>query len=497
MDNASIARVLAEIADLLEIKGENPFKIRAYRNAADAIASSAERIAGLDAAAARWPSPASARTSPAKIVEIATTGSSRYHEELLTEFPPTILDLLRLQGVGPKTVALLYRALGIGTLDDLEAAAREGRLRGLRGMGAKKEALILKALDERKRYAGRHLLADAADEARAARRLPAARGAPATDFVPVGSLRRGARPAATRHPGRRRRRRADGRTSSSYPLVERVLGTRRHQDRASCCAAASRPICGSSRRRAAAPRSSTSPARRRTTSPCAIGRSPRGLRLNEYGLFRMDDGAASPARPRRRSTRRSGSPRSRRNCARTAARSKRPHARQLPRLIDARGPPRRPARPHGRHRRPRHDRGDGRRRAGRGLSYLAITDHSRSLAMAAGSTSARRSRMPGGSARPAGGSTASRCSPASSATSCPTAASTSPTTASPSSIWSSPRSTRPSTRTKTQMTDRILRAIESPVVDIIGHPTGRLLLQREAYPGRTSSASSRRRPGSA
>jgi DNA polymerase (family 10) len=84
-----------------------------------------------------------------KIRELADSGTCRFHQDLLLEFPPTILDLLRVQGVGPKTVALLYSALNIRTLDDLAAAAREGRLRELRGMGTKKEALILKALEER------------------------------------------------------------------------------------------------------------------------------------------------------------------------------------------------------------------------------------------------------------------------------------------------------------------------------------------------------------
>src|SRR5205823_7656701 len=88
----------------------------------------------------------------AKIREIADTGAAEFHRELVAEFPPTILDLLSLQGVGPKTVAALYRELGVRSLDDLQAAAADGRIRRLRGMGIKKEALILKALDERRRH---------------------------------------------------------------------------------------------------------------------------------------------------------------------------------------------------------------------------------------------------------------------------------------------------------------------------------------------------------
>src|SRR4051812_10013924 len=157
MDNGSIARLLREIADLLEIKDDNPFKIRAYRNGADIAANHPHDLARLDEAGLRE-IPGIGKDLAMRIREIADTGDTAFHRELIAEFPPTVLDLLHLQGVGPKTVATLYRELGIRTLDDLERAAADGRIRTLRGMGAKKEALILKALDERKRYAGRHLL---------------------------------------------------------------------------------------------------------------------------------------------------------------------------------------------------------------------------------------------------------------------------------------------------------------------------------------------------
>jgi DNA polymerase (family 10) len=151
VDNLAIARVLAEIGDLLEIKNENPFKIRAYRNAADAIVHVGEPIAGL-APADRLRIPGIGKDLAAKIGELLDTGECRYHRDLLQEFPPTILDLLRLQGVGPKTVALLYRGLEIRTLEDLERAARDGRIRELKGMGAKKEALILKPTIPRRHW---------------------------------------------------------------------------------------------------------------------------------------------------------------------------------------------------------------------------------------------------------------------------------------------------------------------------------------------------------
>src|SRR5207248_4778820 len=166
MDNAAIARILREIADLLEIRDDNPFKIRAYRNGADIASNHPHELSQLDEAGLRE-IPGIGKDLALRIREIAETGDAEYHRELVAEFPPTILDLLHLQGVGPKTVAVLYRELGVRTLDDLEAAARDGRVRALRGMGPKKEALILKALDEQKRFAGRHLLPEAHDAAAA------------------------------------------------------------------------------------------------------------------------------------------------------------------------------------------------------------------------------------------------------------------------------------------------------------------------------------------
>src|SRR5262249_52989361 len=118
------------------------------------------------------------------------TGDAEFHRELVGEFPPTILDLLHLQGVGPKTVATLYRELGVRTLDDLERAAEDGRIRALHGMGPKKEALIIRALDERKRFAGRRLLPDTHETAAALLEYLRER-APDAAIEPVGSLRRG------------------------------------------------------------------------------------------------------------------------------------------------------------------------------------------------------------------------------------------------------------------------------------------------------------------
>jgi histidinol phosphatase-like PHP family hydrolase len=152
VDNPAIARVLNEIADLLEIKDENPFKIRAYRTAAETIGDEPGAVAEMSPQA-RLALPGIGKDLAAKIGELIDSGAIAYHQQLLQEFPPTILDLLRLQGVGPKTVARLYREIGVSTLDGLEQAAHDGRIRRMKGMGPKKETLILKALEQRRRYA--------------------------------------------------------------------------------------------------------------------------------------------------------------------------------------------------------------------------------------------------------------------------------------------------------------------------------------------------------
>ena len=155
VDNRALSQVLAEIADLLEIRGDNAFKIRAYRTAAETLATWPHAVVQLDEQQLRA-IPGIGKDLAARIRELADTGTSRYHQELLEQFPSTILDLLRLQGVGPKTVAMLYSTLNIKSIEDLGAAAKAGQLRSLKGMGARKEAQILASIEERAKDTGRH-----------------------------------------------------------------------------------------------------------------------------------------------------------------------------------------------------------------------------------------------------------------------------------------------------------------------------------------------------
>jgi len=222
LDNRAVARVLQEIADLLELKGENPFKIRAYRNGADVVAHATEAASGLDEAGLRtWSG--IGKDLATRIREIAATGTCEIRLELLKEFPETLLEVLRLQGVGPKTVALLHQELHIKSLEDLSEAAKAGRIRGIKGMGAKKEELILKAIDERQRHAGRHLLARATEVADALVAYLVAQ-APAATIVTVGSVRRGAETCGDLDLLATGADATLADTFVTYPTVERVLG---------------------------------------------------------------------------------------------------------------------------------------------------------------------------------------------------------------------------------------------------------------------------------
>lgn len=153
MDNREIARLLGEVADLLEIQAEaNPFRIRSYRLAAEAIQAHGVDVAllvreGGDLRATLEVGEGMA----AKVREIVETGDSADRQKLLREVPAGLLELLRISGLGPKGVSRIWKGLGVGSAEDLEKAIRDGRFRSLRGMGEKKEALILRGLERLRR----------------------------------------------------------------------------------------------------------------------------------------------------------------------------------------------------------------------------------------------------------------------------------------------------------------------------------------------------------
>jgi len=164
--NADIAAVFDEIADLLEIQGENPFRIRAYRNAVRQMESMGIPATDMVAKGEDLTElPGIGDDLAAKIREMVETGKCKALEKLRAKFPPTITTLLKLPGLGPKRVKTLYDKLKIKTLEQLKAAAREHRIRELEGFGDKTEATILEALEQHAEQVTRFKLAVAAQYA--------------------------------------------------------------------------------------------------------------------------------------------------------------------------------------------------------------------------------------------------------------------------------------------------------------------------------------------
>lgn len=148
LKNEDFARVFEQIADLLELREENAFRVLAYRNAARELRGTGYDIPALLAAGEALPKmPGIGTDLQAKVHEIFATGTAAMLQKLRQEYPPGITDLLRLPGIGPKRVRLFYDRLGVGSLAELEAAVRAGRLRALGGFGAKSEQKILGAIE--------------------------------------------------------------------------------------------------------------------------------------------------------------------------------------------------------------------------------------------------------------------------------------------------------------------------------------------------------------
>jgi DNA polymerase (family 10) len=146
--NADIAAIFEEIADLLEIRGNNPFRIRAYRNAARSVGEFGREFKTLIESGSELPKlPGIGVDLTAKIHEIVTTGHCATLDKLRKEMPPAITELLRVPGLGPKRVQALNRELGVATVAQLKQAARSGRIRDIAGFGVKTEQRILEALE--------------------------------------------------------------------------------------------------------------------------------------------------------------------------------------------------------------------------------------------------------------------------------------------------------------------------------------------------------------
>jgi DNA polymerase (family X) len=191
MDNKAIAGILYETADLLEIDGQDSFRIRSYRNAAEAVEAQTQQIADLiDDPKKVLAIPGIGKGMLVNMQEMFKEGKLSLHAELLKKYHPSMLDLLKIQGLGPKTIALIWSAYNVSDLEGVAKLAREGKIRELPRMGEKQEQKLLKAIEDYRRIAGRFLLDAAEQQAeKIIEHLGNYRGV--DKITPAGSLRRG------------------------------------------------------------------------------------------------------------------------------------------------------------------------------------------------------------------------------------------------------------------------------------------------------------------
>jgi DNA polymerase (family X) len=191
VDNKAIANVLYETADLLEIDGQDSFRIRSYRNAAQAVESHTHQIKDIISDPKQVLAiPGIGKGMLGNLQELLNTGKMGVQAELLQKYHPSMLQLLKIQGLGPKTIALIWSSYKICDVDGVEKLAREGKIRELPRMGEKHEAKLLKAIEDFRRIGGRFLLDTAEIECEKitayVEKFPGIE-----KITPAGSLRRG------------------------------------------------------------------------------------------------------------------------------------------------------------------------------------------------------------------------------------------------------------------------------------------------------------------
>jgi DNA polymerase (family 10) len=491
MDNISIARLLDETAALLEIDAADPFRIRSYRRAAEAVEQQTTQLATLAAEPKKLLAiPGIGKGMAANIVAVLTTGTIPLREELLQKYKPTMLELLRLPGMGPKTVALVWSALEVCDIDALEAAAKAGHLAKLPRMGEKFTVKLLKGIEDYRKNSSRFRIDQAQSYAEKISAL--IREFPGIDEItPAGSLRRGRETvgdldllvtgpacepdvvgAAVEHVAALPlidKLLAKGQNKVSFTLRNNLQVDVRLLPRASY-GAALQYFTGSKMHNVAL--------RQRAIK--------RGLTLSEYALLRLEDNvivaAASEADIYNALELDYIPPELRENCGELEAAA----THTLPQLItlaDIRGDLHMHT-----------DATDGRdsirqmaeAALARGLSYIAITDHSKNLAMTNGLDDARAlahvkrirevdaelQQEYEGRIRVLPGIEVDILADGALDLDDSTLAQMDIVVASVHSHFAQPLE---------EMTERVLRAIEDPHVRILGHPTGRKVLSREAY----------------
>jgi DNA polymerase (family 10) len=493
MDNATLARLLAETGDLLEISGGDTFRIRSYRRAADAAEQSTLDLAMISSDLPRLLEvPGIGKGMAANIQAAVATGSIPLRDELLQRYSAGILDLLKLPGMGPKTIALLWDATKISSIEQLAEAIDAGRLAGLPRMGEKQIEKLRKGIEDFRKSAGRFRIDEAEESAERLTKYM-------LDFdgidrvTPAGSLRRGRETAGdldllvTGPACEPDRAAAAVEYTAAYPGIRDMIA--RGENKVSFYLANSLQVDVR-----LLPSSSYGAALQYFTGSKMHNVALRqralkmGYTLSEWALARLTDGPESAA----------GSvvaaeteeaiyealnmdwipPEMRENLGEIEVAARH----QLPRLIeqaDLRGDVH------------MHTYAtDGRNSIGemadaaveRGYQYIAITDHSKNLAMTNGLDDQRAlehiqrirqvDREMEGRIRVFPGIEVDILGDGALDLSNEVLAQMDVVIASVHTLLNQP---------KEQMTERVLRAIQNPYVRILGHPTGRLLLRREAF----------------
>jgi len=487
MDNRSIAQLLAETADLLEIGAGDPFRIRSYRRAAEAVESSTVQLSSIATDPKKLQEiPGIGKGMAANIQEIERAGTLPLREELLLKYRPTMLELLRLPGMGPKTVALLWDALQVASIQDLETAIAAGKLTDLPRFADKLIEKLRKGIEDYKQSSSRFLLDDA--ETAAEKLIAYLREFPGIETIlPAGSLRRGRDTVgdldilATGPACAEDKVSAAVDYAANYPPATTMLA--KGQNKVSF-----RLRSGLQVDVRLLPEGSYGAALQYFTGSKMHNVSirqralKRGYTLSEYALARVEDGSFVAGATEEEIYAALGldwiPPELRENYGEIEAAEQH----RLPVLIeesDIRGDVHMHT-----------DATDGRNtiremaEAGmaRGYEYIAITDHSKNLAMTNGLDDQRAlehvhrirevdAEMQG-RIRVLPGIEVDILADGAIDLSNEVLAQMDVVIASVHSLFSQPQE---------QMTERVVRAIENPYVHILGHPTGRLLLRRDPY----------------
>jgi len=161
MDKERVAEILVEIGTLLELKGENPFKTRAYGNAARTLEGLSEPLAKLVAEKRLGEIKGIGEALEQKITELIETGKLKYYDDLKASIAPGLVEMLDIPGLGPKKIQAMHKKLGVDSIAKLEAACKAGKVAELEGFGEKTQTNILEGIERKRQYASKHRLGDA------------------------------------------------------------------------------------------------------------------------------------------------------------------------------------------------------------------------------------------------------------------------------------------------------------------------------------------------